>query len=67
MKRSDKTFKTLRNILDLAVSEGFLTNNAAQDGIDHSKGYLFSHENSPFLKGFKNKDLAIECLSLIHI
>ena len=60
MKRSDKTFQTLRNILDLAVSEGFLTNNAAEDGIDHSKGYLFSHENLSFLKGFKNKDLAID-------
>ena len=60
MKRSDITFQTLLKILDLAISEGFLTNNAAKDGINHSKGYLFSKENSSFLKSFETKDLAID-------
>jgi 16S rRNA (guanine527-N7)-methyltransferase len=60
MQRSDITLQTLLKILDLAVSEGFLTSNAAKDGIDHSKGYLFSKENSFFLKSFKKKDLAID-------
>ena len=51
---------TLQKILDLAVSEGFLTPNASKDGIDHSKGFLFSKENSSFVKSFKKKDLAID-------
>ena len=37
---------TLQKILDLAVSEGFLTPNASKDGIDHSKGFLFSKDFS---------------------
>ena len=60
MKRSDITFQKLLKILDLAISEGFLTYNAAKDGINHSKGYLFSNENSSFLKSFEKKDLAID-------
>ena len=51
---------TLQKILDLAVSEGFLTPNASKDGIDHSKGFLFSKENSSFVKSFKKEDLAID-------
>ena len=60
MKRSDITFQKLLKILDLAIFEGFLTYNAAKDGINHSKGYLFSNENSSFLKSFEKKDLAID-------
>ena len=60
MKRSDITFQTLLKILDLAISEGFLTNNVAKDGIDHSKGYLFSKENDSFLNSLEKKDLAID-------
>jgi len=60
MKRSDITFQTLLKILDLAISEGFLTNNVAKDGIDHSKGYLFSKENYSFLNSLEKKDLAID-------
>jgi len=57
MKCSDIT---LQKVLDLAVSEGFLTFNASKTGIEHSKGFLFSEENSSFLKSFKNKDLAVD-------
>ena len=51
MKCSDIT---LQKILDLAVHEGFLTANASREGIEHSKGFLFSEENSSFLKSLKN-------------
>ena len=57
MKCSDIS---LQKVLDLAVSEGFLTFNASKTGIEHSKGFLFSEENSSFLKSFKNKDLAVD-------
>ena len=57
MKCSDIT---LQKILDLAVNEGFLTANASREGIEHSKGFLFSEENSSFLKSLKNEDLAID-------
>ena len=57
MKCSDIT---LQKILDLAVHEGFLTANASREGIEHSKGFLFSEENSSFLKSLKNEDLAID-------
>ena len=60
MKRDDITFLKLQKILHLANSEGFLTNNAVKTGIEHSKGYLFSKENSFFLENFKTKDLAID-------
>ena len=57
MKCSDIS---LQKVLDLAVSEGFLTFNASKTGIEHSKGFLFSEDNSSFLKSFKNKDLAVD-------
>jgi len=60
MKRSEITFQTLQKILYSANSEGFLTNKAAKNGIEHSKGYLFSKQNSSFLESFKKKDLAID-------
>ena len=60
MKRDDITFLKLQKILHLANSEGFLTNNAVKTGIEHSKGYLFSKENSYFVETFKRKDLAID-------
>jgi 16S rRNA (guanine527-N7)-methyltransferase len=60
MKRSEITFQTLQKILFSANSEGFVTNNAAKHGIEHSKGYLFSKENSSFLETLKKEDLAID-------
>ena len=56
MNRSEITVRTLQKILFSANSEGFLTNNAAKTGIEHSKGYLFSKENSYFVETFKRKD-----------
>ena len=60
MNRSEITVRTLQKILFSAISEGFFTNIAAKTGIEHSKGYLFSKENSYFVETFKRKDLAID-------
>ena len=60
MKRSEITFQTLQKILYSANSEGFLTDTAAKTGIEHSRGYLFSKENSFFLKNLKKNDFAID-------
>ena len=60
MKCSVITLQILQKILTSAVSEGFLTPNASKDGIDHSKGFLFSKNNSLFLKSLNEKDLAVD-------
>ena len=60
MKCSVITLQILQKILTSAVSEGFLTPNASKDGIDHSKGFLCSKNNSLFLKSLNEKDLAVD-------
>ena len=55
MKRSDITFQKLLKILDLAISEGFLTNNAAKDGSITVKAIYFQKKILLFLKALKRK------------